>query len=53
MKDEEGYPCFNQYQMFVLRKAIKQGVLTKEMYDFRKSDMEMQDLLDKELEKQS
>lgn len=50
-KDEDGNPVFNEYQMNVIGLCMEDEVLTKEIYNPMLSDMEMNDLRVKELEK--
>lgn len=49
LRDSDGYPLFNTYQMDVLSTAIKEGVLTNEMLNPNMSDTEMYRLLEFEL----
>lgn len=53
LKGEDGTPLFNEYQMNVLRRCLENDVLTEEIYDYTKSDMEMQDLFDIEMSKKT
>lgn len=45
LQEEDGSPVFNIYQLAVLGTAIREGLLTDELYNPRLSDMEMQDIL--------
>lgn len=51
LKERDGTPAFNEYQMSVIGKCLDDDVLTEEIYDPHVSDMEMEDLRLEELEK--
>lgn len=44
MKEEDGSPSFNEFQMDVLTRCLDDDVLTQEIYNPMLSDMEMSDL---------
>ena len=44
IQDEEGFPLFNEYQMSVIGKAIRDDVLCDEIYNPEVSDMDMEDI---------
>lgn len=48
-KDEDGKPIYNQYQISVLIKAIKNGVKSTEIFNPNLSDLDMEDILNIEL----
>lgn len=47
LQDDDGSPSFNSYQMAVLRNALRDDVITKELYNPNMNDMDMQDLYEK------
>ena len=47
MRDVEGYPIFNEYQIDVLSQAVLQDNLTREMLNPELSPKSMQDLMNK------
>lgn len=49
LKEEGGQPVFNEYQMEVLKDCLVDDVLTQEIYDYNKSDMDMRDLYNIEI----
>ena len=51
MKEEDGSPSFNEFQMDVLSRCLDDNVLTQEIYNPMLSDMEMEDLYIAEKEK--
>lgn len=51
MKDKDGFPSFNPYQLAVLGKAIRDDVICKEMYNPKLNDMDMEDIYEAELRK--
>lgn len=51
LQDEDGSPAFNFYQMDVLSKAIRDGVLCEDMYNPSLNDMDMNDMYESLLEK--
>ncbi len=51
LKESDGTPAFNQYQMSVIGKCLEDDILTEEIYDPQLSDMEMEDLRIAELDK--
>lgn len=53
LKEEGGQPVFNEYQMEVIRDCLVDDVLTEEIYDCTKSDMDMRDLYELELSKKT
>lgn len=53
VKDESGYPIYNHFQMFAIGEAIKDGTVTKEMYNADLSDIAIDDLHKAELRKKN
>lgn len=51
LKDAEGYPLFNSYQMDIISIAIEEGLLTNAMLNPNISDTEIHRLLELELDK--
>lgn len=51
LKDTEGYPLFNSYQMEILSTAIEEGILTNAMLNPNISDTEIHHLVEAELDK--
>ncbi len=41
VKDTSGYPVYNQYQMYELGEALKEGSITEQMFNPQLSDYEM------------
>ena len=48
IKDNEGYPVYNCYQMEVLGQAIKEGLDVEKMFNPNLSDMDMQSIMEVE-----
>lgn len=53
IKDTDGNPVYNSYQMYELGKAIESGVDTKEMYNASLSDFEISELREAEIAKKN
>lgn len=53
VKDDDGYPLFNEFQMESLGTAMRQHVLTDEMLNWKLSDFEIDNLVKEELQKTS
>lgn len=51
LKEDGGQPVFNEYQMEVVKDCLVADVLTEEIYDYNKSDMDMRDLYNIEISK--
>jgi hypothetical protein len=51
IKDTDGYPVYNSYQIHEIGLAIKEGFITEEMYNPVLSDMDILELKNKEKEK--
>ena len=49
IKDEDGYPVYNQYQISVLIRAIKENCKNNDIFNPSLSDLDMEDILNEEL----
>ena len=49
VKDEDGNPVYNEYQISVLVKAIEVGCKSQEIFNPSLSDLDMEDILNSEL----
>lgn len=52
VQEKDGEPIYNCYQMEVMKEAMKQRALTNEMCNPNISDMDMRDMMEKEIARQ-
>ena len=53
IKDNDGYPIYNSYQIYELGEALKLGVATPEMFDAKLYDIDIHNMVEKELKKKN